>query len=320
MGHAALFRRLARCAAPDVVVVYDVNPREVAAGVLLRLRGVPAIVEVGDIAAELLAAGGAGRPHVAYRAAIERSAWRAADMIAVRGEGFVPLLRERGVRTPIEVVPEGVDPRAFGRADPAPWRRRLGMTADELAVGVVGSIVWNPLTQVAYGWELVDALVHLPGRWKAVIVGDGDGLDLLRGRARGAGVSDRLVTPGWVERSEVPGVLAALDAVTWTQTPDAVGSGRTTAKLPEYLAAGKFIVASDVGQARISVRGNGVRLPYGGGRDAEYARAVAATLDEAGSREALARSGAAGIALAAPFHWDRVAARFCDAVERLVGL
>ena len=154
----------------------------------------------------------------------------------------MPLLRERGVRRPIHVVPEGVDRERFRPLDPASGRALLGLNEGERAVGVVGSIVWNPVTATAYGWELVDALPHMPREWRAVVVGQaggqGEGAARLRERAVDLGVGDRLLTPADIQHEQIPSVLAALDAVSWTQTPDAVGSGRTTLKLPESWPAG----------------------------------------------------------------------------------
>jgi glycosyltransferase involved in cell wall biosynthesis len=116
----------------------------------------------------------------------------------------------------------------------------------------------------------------------------------------------------------VPELLSALDAVTWTQTPDAVGRCRTTLKLPEYLACGRYIIASDVGEARRSVRTNGVRLPYRGGRDPRYAAAVAELVRSLARDPSLAREGLAGRALARRFDWDRIAAGFVEIVQRTI--
>ena len=317
-GHVRLWRRISSTARPDAVCAYDANPRELFPSLLARLRGVPVILEVGDLAAEQLAAHGARGPRLAYRKVVERTGWRGASVLTVRGPGFVPLLRERGVRRPVHVVPEGVDRSEFRPLDPRPGRALLGLHDGERAVGMAGSIIWNPVAGTAYGWELVDALPYLPGVWKAVVVGKGDGVARLRARASGLGVGGRLITPGAVGHDRMPSVLAALDAVTWTQTPDAVGSGRTTLKLPEYLACGKYVLASDVGQARRLIDANGVLLPYAGGRDPAYSRAVAETVASLPERDELDRLGAGGIERAAAFGWDAVAAAFCEAVELAV--
>jgi glycosyltransferase involved in cell wall biosynthesis len=314
----ALLRRLARCSRPDVVVAYDCDPRELRPALVLRARGVPLVVETGDVAADLLRALGASRRRVVQRRFTEAAAWRRADGLLVRGPGFLDVLAEHGVRRSARVVPEGVDLERFAPRTPAAGRRLLGLAPGDVAVGVVGSIVWSPVLEIAYGWELVEALPRLPARVKAVLVGPGDGVALLRGRAGELGVADRLLAPGPVPHERVPDVLAALDAVTWTQTPDAIGRCRTTLKLPEYLAAGKFIVASDVGAARDAVDGNGVRVAYGGGRDPAYVDGVTAALAEVAADPVAARErGLLGVPKAEPYAWPRVAARFHEALRAL---
>jgi glycosyltransferase involved in cell wall biosynthesis len=311
----ALLRRLARAPRPDVVVAYDCDPRELRPALVLRARGVPLAVETGDVAADVIRALGGSRARVARRRVTEAAAWRFADRLLVRGSGFREVLAEHGVRRAVHVVPEGVDLARFAPRPPDAGRRLLGLRDGDVAFGVVGTIAWNPVPRTAYGWELVEALPRLPVEVKVVLVGDGDGVARLRRRAAELGAADRLLTPGALAHEQIPDALAALDAVTWTQTPDALGRCRTTLKLPEYLASGRFIVASDVGAARSYVDGNGARVGYAGGRDPRYVEAVAAVLAEIARDPAAARErGLAGVAKAAPFAWPRVAAAFHEAL------
>ena len=311
----ALLARLARMPRPDVVVAYDCNPRELRPALVLRARGVPLVVETGDVAADVLRALGAPRRRVLARRLTETAAWRWADGLIVRGTGFVDVLAQRGIRRRVHVVAEGVDVERFAPRPAAAGRRLLGLSDGDVAVGVIGSIVWSPVQQTAYGWELVEALPSLPAHVRAVVVGPGDGAQRLRARARELGVADRLVAPGAIAHADVPDVLAALDAVTWTQTPDALGRCRTTLKLPEYLAAGKFIVASDVGAARTLVGDNGARIAYRGGRDPGYVAGVVEALAGVADDPAAARErGLAGVPKAGAFAWPRVAADFYDAL------
>jgi glycosyltransferase involved in cell wall biosynthesis len=323
VGRRALARRIRAvltAEAPDAVVVFDSNPRELAPAALLRARRVPLLLDTGDVGAALLAkAGTHGRARRAGRTLVERASWHRADTLMVRGEGFRGVLARHGVARAVEVLPDGVDLKRFRPLDPRPWRARLGLADTDLAIGTVGSITWSPSESTAYGWELVEALPLTPSGVKAVIVGEGDGLARLRARSRALGVEDRLRTTGQIPHRAVPGVLAALDAVTWTQTPDDVGVCRTTMKLPEYLACGKFILASDVGEARRSVAGNGRRLRYRGGRDPEFVQAVArVALELCDDRTITARGIAGRAAAAAHFDWDRLGRQFAAIVEETI--
>lgn len=303
-------------ARPDAAYVFDSHPIELRAAAALKARGVPVVVEAGDVGWAIEAAKGTRRTTIELRRRLERASWRRADALTVRGEGFLEVLRELGVERRAVVVPDGVDLDRFAPRHPAPARRRLGLAAADVAVGVVGSIVWAAGPRTAYGWELVEALPRLPAHVKAVVVGEGSGLARLRQRASQLGVAGRLLTPGAVAHADVPSVLAALDAVVWTQTPDLVGRCRTTMKLPEYLACGKFVIASDVGEARRSVDGNGVRIPYAGGRDPAYVEGVATAVEEVAADPAAAHErGLVGRRLAERFAWDRVAATWAEVVR-----
>jgi len=55
---------------------------------------------------------------------------------------------------------------------------------------------------------------------------------------------------------------------------------RITAKIPEYLACGRFIVATDVGGARQFVKEAGVLLPVNGVKDDEYIGRIAGVVED----------------------------------------
>jgi glycosyltransferase involved in cell wall biosynthesis len=311
---SALVRRMLDGRA-DAIYVFDTNPRELAPAALARVQGIPLVLEIGDMAADLLRNTGASASRVAWRTLFERAGWHRADTLVVRGEGFRDVLLERGLKRTLQVLPEGVDLELF-RPEAPSARAELGIASGSIAVGVVGSIVWNESASTAYGWELVEALPSVPANVRAVVVGAGDGIERLRSRAAELGASERLITPGPVPHERIPGVLAALDAVTWTQTPDSVGRCRTTLKLPEYLACGKYVIASDVGEAGRCIRDNGVRVPYAGGRDPHYVAGVAAAISAIAADPSLAGRGLSGIPLARRFAWDRIGAGFAEIVRQ----
>jgi hypothetical protein len=123
-------------------------------------------------------------------------------------------------------------------------RERLGLPADALVFGLVGSLLWNRRYGYCYGLELVHALRATPrSDLRVLIVGGGEGLDALK--REGAG-DDRLVLPGRVSREAVPELLAAMDVASLPQSVDGVGSFRFTTKLSEYLAAGLPVVTGQI--------------------------------------------------------------------------
>ena len=110
-------------------------------------------------------------------------------------------------------------------------------------------------------------LKDLPVR--GVLIGDGSGLDRIRARAESQGVSDRLYFAGRQPMHSLPDQLAASDVCLSTQSNDLVGQVRTTGKLPLYMACGKYILASDVGEAS-RVLPREMLVPYDGARDDGY--------------------------------------------------
>ena len=87
------------------------------------------------------------------------------------------------------------------------------------------------------------------------------------------------VSPSWYEADDVvPTWMNVFDVGLSTQTDDPVGWGRTTAKLPEYLACGAAVVCSDVGEAHRWLASSGQTLPYEGLRDPAYPARLAARL------------------------------------------
>lgn len=89
-------------------------------------------------------------------------------------------------------------------------------------------------------------------------------------------------------------------------------------KLPEYLASGKYVLASDVGEARRCVTANGRRLPYAGGRDPAYVAGIAEAIEALAADPSLASRGRLGVDAARRFGWERIGAGFAGIVREAV--
>jgi glycosyltransferase involved in cell wall biosynthesis len=135
-------------------------------------------------------------------------------------------------------------------------------------VGMVGTMIWSERHRMCYGWDVIEALALLKGLpVKALLVGDGDGRKVLETRAKELGVSDRVIFTGQLPYKEMLRYLTIMDVCVSTQSNDVVGMVRTTGKLPLYLAYGKYVIATDVGEAKRVLPGIGCLLPYEGVRD-----------------------------------------------------
>src|SRR5207253_1209595 len=168
-----------------------------------------------------------------------------------------------------DVIPDGVDTRQFFPRTEEAVRREYGLNG-YVIVGLLGSLIWNDRWQMGYGWELVeviDRLRDLPV--KAVIIGDGSGLSRLKAQFAARGLEGRALFLGRVPYDDLPRYLNTMDVCISTQTNDGAGRVRTTGKLPLYLACGRFVLASQVGEAA-RVLLEEMLIPYSGTKDEEY--------------------------------------------------
>jgi glycosyltransferase involved in cell wall biosynthesis len=145
----------------------------------------------------------------------------------------------------VTLVPNCVDERFLEPLpDPAGPRSSLGIAPDEVAVGIVSTLV---------GYEGVDVLLRavrlLIDRGAPVrllVVGDGASLPGLRRLADGLGLENRAVFVGRVPYTEVRRYYAALDVFVVPRLDTRVTRLVTPLKPLEAMASGRPVVASDL--------------------------------------------------------------------------
>lgn len=232
---------------PDVVVIEGTGTAGGAAVIAARLlRGVPFVVSSGDavgpylgLISPWLAPPGRLYERLLYKLSAGYIGWspylvgRAITLGATRGMTASNWCLDRPSDQQRHVM------RSLAR-------RRLGIPADSLVVGLVGSLKWNARRSYTYGLELVEAARRTSrADLRILIVGDGDGARALARRA-GEDLGGRVLIPGAVPRREIPSVLCAMDVASLPQSLDEVGALRYTTKLSEYLAAGVPVVTGQL--------------------------------------------------------------------------
>jgi glycosyltransferase involved in cell wall biosynthesis len=181
-------------------------------------------------------------------------------------------------------------------------------------IGLVGSSIWSEKLQMCYGWELVETLRLLRDKpVKGIMIGDGSGIAPLKERCREYGIEEKLLFLGHVAFERLPVYLGLIDVCLSTQSNDIVGQVRTTGKLPLYLAAGRYVLASKVGEAAI-VLDEEMLVEYEGVKDLDYPQELAARIENILGRPEMLKRGANNVALAKK-HFDyTILARRMDQV------
>jgi glycosyltransferase involved in cell wall biosynthesis len=177
-------------------------------------------------------------------------------------------------------------------------RGQLGLN-DVITIGVVGSINLSKRHDFCYGWEVVEALRLLKGLpVKGVIIGVGDGVRYLKELSQSYGVDDQLLFTGWIDHNRLPEYINLIDVCVSTQSNDLVGEVRITAKVPEYLACGRYIVATAVGGAKTFVKDAGLLVPCTGVKDLRYVATLADHVRAIISNRDILKKGMNGVEVA----------------------
>ncbi|MBA3064160.1 glycosyltransferase family 4 protein, partial [Candidatus Woesearchaeota archaeon] len=91
-----------------------------------------------------------------------------------------------------------------------------------------------------------------------MIVGSGADLSRLKGLAKDLEITDKVIFTGAVEYSLVPKYIAAADVAVACFEDNDLTRSKSPLKIVEYMASGKAIVASDVGEVPIMLDGCGI--------------------------------------------------------------
>ena len=246
----------------------------------------------------------------------ERLNLRAAARIFVVSDVERKNLEERGVpAAKIVLNPNGVDAELFRPGiGGAEVRREFGIGDSEVVAGFVGTFgPWHGVVQLAEAIKLVPT--NLPLRF--LLVGSGSLHAPVEQMLQAEVVSRRVIFTGSVPHERVPALLDACDILVSPHIPLADGSdffGSPT-KIFEYMAMGKGIVASRLGQIGEVLADGETALLVEPGNVSELARAIMALAE---SPELRGRLGSRAREVAVHKHtWTRNAERVLQAYDSL---
>jgi glycosyltransferase involved in cell wall biosynthesis len=177
---------------------------------------------------------------------VERLCWRTANLvIAVSGALRDRLVNARVTSERIHVLPNAVDTDLFrADVDGRAVRDRFQL-ANRFVVGFVGSFkAWHGIDLLLEAFQDLhrsDPLTHL------LLVGDGPLREALEAQVRNMGLEDSVTFAGGVPHREIPQYLATVDAAI-APYPALEDFYYSPLKLFEYMAAGRAVVSSRIGQ------------------------------------------------------------------------
>lgn len=178
------------------------------------------------------------------------------DHVIAPSESIAGLLRERGVTTPITVVPTGVDLARFARRSPKRFRQSQGIPQEALVVGHTGRLA--PEKNLMFLTRSVAAFLRArPEAW-FLVAGVGPIEDEMRAHLESQGVLDRCRFAGILQGRDLIDCYASMDVFAFASQSETQGL-----VLVEAMAAGVPVVAVDASGVREVVQDgvNGRMLP-----------------------------------------------------------
>lgn len=177
-----------------------------------------------------------------------------ADQVFAPSESIRDLLLQRGVDTPITVVPTGVHPEHFAQGDGAAFRRAMEIPADAFVVGHLGRLA--PEKNLAFLAEAVAGFIATHPHAHFLVIGTGPSEGTIREIFASAGLASHLHIAGILQQQPLSDALHAMDLFAFASTSETQGM-----VLTEAMAAGLPVVALDAPGAReVVVDGENGRL------------------------------------------------------------
>jgi glycosyltransferase involved in cell wall biosynthesis len=178
------------------------------------------------------------------------------DAVIAPSESVARLLVRRGVKVPIEVIPTGVDAKAFASGDGSAFRARIQIASDAFVVGHTGRLA--PEKNLGF---LADAVVRFllsNDRAHFLVAGDGQSKEGIQRKFVQYGLGSRIHLAGILNQKELAGAYRAMDVFAFASQTETQGM-----VLTEAMAAGVPVVAVDASGVREVVRDrvNGRLLP-----------------------------------------------------------
>jgi 1,2-diacylglycerol 3-alpha-glucosyltransferase len=169
------------------------------------------------------------------------------DHIIAPSESVARIIRERGVDTPMDVIPTGVYTERFARGDGPGFRRTHGVDEDAVVAGYVGRLA--PEKNLPFLARAMCRFAADSPRGHFLVVGSGPSAEAVQNEFDRHDVADRLHLVGSLEGQGLADAYHAMDVFVFASHTETQGM-----VLTEAMAAGRPVVAIDAPGIREVVR------------------------------------------------------------------
>lgn len=221
----------------------------------------------------------------------ERDATLTADGLVTLGEQMKQNLVQFGAEAEnIVLTPNAVGGKFLEEpGDTKTARRKLGLDPDLEYVGTISSLV--PYEGLETVVEAAAKLIPHRPKLRLLIVGDGTSLPNILETARKLGISDRLMTPGRVDRDQSHLYHQALDIFVVPRISTQVTRMVTPMKSVEASASAKPVMASDLPALSELVQHNKTGLLIPAEDPEAWAQGIARLLDDPEQARTMGQAG-----------------------------
>jgi 1,2-diacylglycerol 3-alpha-glucosyltransferase len=169
------------------------------------------------------------------------------DQVFAPSESIADLLQERGVTSPIAVVPTGIEVERFGQGSGSRFRAEMGIPQDAFVVGHLGRLA--PEKNLAFLAEAVIAFLQTEPRAHFLVCGKGPSEDEISTLFARAGFASRLHFAGILELPRLIDAYHAMNVFAFASRSETQGI-----VLAEAMAAGVPVVAMNAAGVHEVVR------------------------------------------------------------------
>lgn len=165
------------------------------------------------------------------------------DEVFAPSQSLAAILRERGVTSPLDVVPTGVKTEQYARGNGQAFRHRQGIPEGAFVVGHVGRLAREK--NLPFLARAVSLFLKEAPEARFLVIGQGPAEDELKELCRQMGTAEKLRLVGTLEGQELIDAYQAMDVFVFASKSETQGM-----VLVEAMAAGTPVVALDAPGAR----------------------------------------------------------------------